>query len=167
MRVILVSVGTDGDVFPYVGLGAVMRSREHQVTLVASAHYESLARAHGFAFAALVSAEENHRLFGHPDFWNPLKTAPLMARWGLRFIERQYQLLAKLVIDNTILVASPGVLAAGLVHEKQGCPAGEPGSPALDDPQLNRAGDHAGFDVSSPCPSAGLEDLLARSRRWR
>ena len=60
------------------------------------------------------------QLFGHPDFWNPLKTAPLMARWGLRFIERQYQLLAKLVIDNTILVASPGVLAAGLVHEKQG-----------------------------------------------
>src|ERR1041385_5544676 len=118
MRVILVSVGTDGEVFPYVGLGAELRSRGYEVMLVASAHYESLAARHGFAFQALVSAEENHELFGDPDFWNPVKNAPLMARWGMRFVQRQYNLLSKLIVDNTVLVASPGVFAAGLVHEK-------------------------------------------------
>ena len=80
MHVLLVSVGTDGDIFPYVGLGVALRARGHSVTLVASEHYEPLATRHGFAFAALVSAEENRELFEHPDFWNPLKTAPLMAR---------------------------------------------------------------------------------------
>ena len=122
MHAVLVSVGTDGDIFPYVGLGAALRTRGHSVTLAASEHYEPLAKRHGFAFQALVSAEENHELFGHPDFWNPLKTAPLSARWGVRFIRRQYDLLSKLVTPETALVANPGVLAASLVHEKLGVP---------------------------------------------
>ena len=44
-------------------------------------------------------------MFRHPDFWNPLKTAPLAARWGVRFIRRQYDLLSKLVTPDTVLVA--------------------------------------------------------------
>jgi rhamnosyltransferase subunit B len=71
---------------------------------------------------ALVSAEENHELFGHPDSWNPLKNAPLMARWGVRFIRRQYDLLSKLATRETVLVANPGVFAASFVHEKLGVP---------------------------------------------
>jgi rhamnosyltransferase subunit B len=122
MHVILVSVGTDGDIFPYVGLGAKLQSRGHQITLTASAQYESLASANGFDFHALVSAEENDALFGHPEFWNPLKNAPLMARWGVRYIQRQYELLAKLTQEGTVLVASPAVFAATLVHETKGTP---------------------------------------------
>jgi UDP:flavonoid glycosyltransferase YjiC (YdhE family) len=122
MHVLLVSVGTDGDIFPYVGLGRKLRARGHQVTLTASALYESLAKAHGFAFQALVSSEEHDELFSHPDFWNHLKNAPLMARWGMRFMQRQYDLLSKLITEDTVLVASPGVLAAALVHERAGTP---------------------------------------------
>ena len=80
MRVVLISVGTDGDIFPYVGLGAALRARGHSVTLAASEDYGALAEKHGFAFHALVSTTENQDLFKHPDFWKPLKTAPLMAR---------------------------------------------------------------------------------------
>jgi UDP:flavonoid glycosyltransferase YjiC (YdhE family) len=112
MHVFLVSVGTDGDVFPYAGLGAKLRSRGHQAMLVASAHYEALAGAHGLAFRPLVSAEEHQALFEHPDFWHPLKTAPLAARWGMRL----------LITPDALLVASPGVFAAALVHEKAGVP---------------------------------------------
>jgi hypothetical protein len=57
-----------------------------------------------------------------PDFWNPLKTAPLAARWGVRFIQRQYDLLSKLIIGDVVLVANPAVFAAALVHEKSGTP---------------------------------------------
>jgi UDP:flavonoid glycosyltransferase YjiC (YdhE family) len=122
MHAVLVSVGTDGDIFPYAGLGAELRGRGHSVTLVASEHYEPLATRHGLAFAALVSAAENRELFEHPDFWHPLKTAPLMARWGTRFIRRQYDLLSKLVTRETVFVANPGILAASLIHEKLGVP---------------------------------------------
>jgi UDP:flavonoid glycosyltransferase YjiC (YdhE family) len=122
MHVVLISVGTDGDIFPYVGLGAELRARGHSVSLVASAQYEALAKKHGFAFHALVSAEENQELFGHPDFWHPRKNAPLMARWGARFLRRQYDLLSQLVTRETVFVANPGVLAAALVHETHAVP---------------------------------------------
>jgi UDP:flavonoid glycosyltransferase YjiC (YdhE family) len=122
LHVILVSVGTDADIFPYVGLRAKLRSRGHRVTLAASAQYEPLAEAHVFAFAPLVSAAENHELFGHPDFWNPRKTAPLAARWGVRFIQRQFDLLSKLLTGDAVLVANPGVFAAAMAHEKSGTP---------------------------------------------
>jgi UDP:flavonoid glycosyltransferase YjiC (YdhE family) len=122
MHVILVSVGTDGDIFPYVGLGAKLRARGHHVTLTASAHYESLASAHGFDFRALISAEENDELFTHPDFWSPFKNAPLMARWGVRYIGRQYELLSKLIVEDSVFVSSPAVFAASLVHETAGTP---------------------------------------------
>jgi rhamnosyltransferase subunit B len=92
------------------------------VTLVTSAQYEPLSATHGFGFRSLVSEEEHHELFSHPDFWNPLKTAPRMARWGVRFIGRQYDLLAGLIREDTIMVASPGVLAAAMIHEKLGVP---------------------------------------------
>src|SRR5687767_15116995 len=97
-----------------------LQARGHSVTLVASEHYEPLARRHGFAFAALVSATENDELFTHPDFWNPLKTAPLCARWGMRFLRRQYELHSKLITPDTMLVANPSVFAAPLVHEMLG-----------------------------------------------
>lgn len=122
MRFILVSVGTDGDVVPYVGLGAKLRSRGHQVTLAASAHYESLASAHSLGFQALVSTQENDELFGNPDFWNPLKAGPVAARWGVRFLGRQFELLSKLITDEIVLVANPGVFAAALVAEKSSVP---------------------------------------------
>jgi rhamnosyltransferase subunit B len=122
MHVILVTIGTDGDIFPYIGLGAVLKARGHQVTLVASAHYESMAHKHGLAFRALVSEQENSALFGHPDFWNPLKTAPLAARWGVRFIRRQYDLLSSMLTRDAVIVTSPGVFASAMVHEKTGAP---------------------------------------------
>src|SRR2546428_13863448 len=106
MHVVLISVGTDGDIFPYVGFGAALRARGHSVTLAASEHYGTLAEKHRFAFHALVSAEENQELFEHPDFWKPLKTAPLMARWGVRFMRRQYDLLSGLITQDTVLVAN-------------------------------------------------------------
>ncbi|MCD6050203.1 MAG: glycosyl transferase family 28 [Verrucomicrobia bacterium] len=122
MHAILITVGTDGDIFPYVGLGTVLRARGHTVTLVASEHYEPLARRHGFAFRALISKTENDALFHHPDFWHPFKTGALSARWGVRFIRRQYELVKSITTPDSVLIASPGVFAAPLVYDKLGTP---------------------------------------------
>jgi UDP:flavonoid glycosyltransferase YjiC (YdhE family) len=123
MHAILASFGTDGDVFPYVGLGIKLRARGHRVTLVAAEDYHALASDHGFAFRAWVSTAEAEELLAHPDFWHPIKTAPLSAKWGVRFLRRQYALMKELAHeDGSVLVASPGMLAARLLHEKEATP---------------------------------------------
>lgn len=122
MRCLLASIGTDGDIFPHLGLGKELLARGHAVVLAASGHYEPLARAHGLDFHPLASAEENHELFGHPDFWHPFKNAPLLARWGVRFLPRQYAELRQIASPGTLLISSPGVYAATMLHEKEGLP---------------------------------------------
>ena len=123
MHSILVCVGTDGDVFPFIGLGARLRARGHRVTLLANEGYRSLATEHGFAFHALVTAGESDEFLTDPDVWRPVKGALLAARWAVRFFRRQYDLLAAAASDgDAVLAASPGVFAARLVQEKLSIP---------------------------------------------
>lgn len=119
MHVILASAGTDGDVYPYIGLGAKLRSRGHHVTLVANEQYQSQAAELGFSFRALFTNEETEQVLANPDIWHPIKSALVGAQWGVRHIGRQYELLRELASDDeTVLVASPAVLAARLIQEK-------------------------------------------------
>ena len=119
LHVILTSIGTDGDVLPYVALGAALARRGHRVTLAVSESYRGLVEANGLSLAPLVSREENERCFSDPDFWHPLKGPMVGAKWGVEFLPRQYELLAGLARDDgtSVLVASPGVVAARLVQE--------------------------------------------------
>ncbi|HBI45795.1 MAG TPA: hypothetical protein DDY78_23520 [Planctomycetales bacterium] len=119
MHAILASIGTDGDVFPYIGLGAKLRARGHRVTLASHEHYRTLAAENGFGFLALVSDDETRACLSNPDVWHPLKNAAFLAQWGARLIGRQYALLAGLASDpEAVLAASPAVFAARLVQEK-------------------------------------------------
>jgi len=50
MHVILTSIGTDGDIFPFIGLGMKLLAMGHTVALAASAEYQPLADANDFPF---------------------------------------------------------------------------------------------------------------------
>jgi hypothetical protein len=56
MHVILATVGTDGDVFPHLGLGAALHARGHRVTLAAPETYR--ARAHALVTPSLNRARD-------------------------------------------------------------------------------------------------------------
>ena len=123
MHAILVTVGTDGDVFPYLGLGAVLRARGHRVTLVTNAQSESQATDLDLGFRALLTEAEARAPLADPDFWHPIKGGGIAARWVTPFIHRQFELLDELSSDeDTVLVASPGVVSARLVQETRGRP---------------------------------------------
>ena len=123
MHVILATVGTDGDVFPHIGLGAMLRARGHRVTLAAPEPYRTRADALGIDFWPLVTAAEVSRMLTDPDLWRPFRSGMMMARWGGPMIPRQYKMLAELAAQpGSVLVANPGLLAARLVQEKLGTP---------------------------------------------
>jgi len=71
MHAILVTMGTDGDVFPYVGLGAKLRWRGHRVTLAGPETYQGLAARHGLGFRCLVSQAAADEFLARPDLWHP------------------------------------------------------------------------------------------------
>lgn len=123
MHAILASIGTDGDVFPFVGLGRALRSRGHRVTLAAPETYRTRATTADLEFAPVVTAEEVGQMLANPDLWHPIKSGVMMARWGAPMMRRQYETLAGLAQQpDAVLVASPGLLPARLVQQKLDVP---------------------------------------------
>jgi rhamnosyltransferase subunit B len=123
MHVILATLGTDGDVFPHIGLGAALHARGHRVTLAAPETYRARAHDLGIEFCSLVTVVEQDGMLADPDLWHPFRSGLMMARWGGPMIARQYEALAALSRQpDSVLVANPGVLAARMVQEKLGVP---------------------------------------------
>jgi UDP:flavonoid glycosyltransferase YjiC (YdhE family) len=119
MHAILATVGTDGDVFPHIGLGGALVARGHRVTLAGPETYRDRCLALGLEFRPLVTAQEVQRMLADPDMWHPFRSGLMMARWGMAMVPRQYEALAELARERgTVLVANPGLLPARLVQEK-------------------------------------------------
>ena len=123
MHAILLTLGTDGDLFPYVGLGANLRARGHRVTLASSESYRFLATEHSFDFRPLMSHAEADDFLADPDLWHPYKGALLGASWAVRHLQRHFELIAELAKDpDAVLIANPALFAARIVHDKLGTP---------------------------------------------
>ncbi|HET6250615.1 MAG TPA: nucleotide disphospho-sugar-binding domain-containing protein [Tepidisphaeraceae bacterium] len=123
MHAIFASLGTDGDIFPYLALGVVLRRRGHRVTAVFSEEYRSRTVGLGLEFRALVSAEENRELFDNPDFWHPLKGGKIGADWGVSKIPATHATLMELVSQgDAVLIVNPAILAARVIQDHLGTP---------------------------------------------
>src|SRR5438105_261610 len=106
MHAILATVGTDGHVFPHIGLGCALRERGHRVTLAGPETYRDRSLALGLEFCPLVTAEEVRRMLADPDMWHPFKSGLMMARWGAPMMPRQYAALVGLAREpGAVIVA--------------------------------------------------------------
>lgn len=120
---ILASAGTHGDVLPYAALSRELAKQGHRVTLAVNEGYADLAEKLGVEFAPLVSNDETLRLIGNPDIWHPVKSAIVGSRWGVSLLEEQFELLSRLSEpENTVIAASPAILAARMIQEKHARP---------------------------------------------
>jgi len=115
---ILASIGTDGDIYPFLALGMELRKRRFRVTLASHEHFAQTARKEGLEFTSIVSEEETRELLEQPNFWHPLKGPFVIGRWGTRLLKRHYVTLRRMTrSDNAFIVASPGIMAARLLQE--------------------------------------------------
>jgi UDP:flavonoid glycosyltransferase YjiC (YdhE family) len=60
MNILLIALGSAGDVNPMIRLGAALKTRGHSVTVVASAYFEVQIRRAGLEVIALGTIDEYH-----------------------------------------------------------------------------------------------------------
>ncbi|TWU22695.1 glycosyltransferase [Bythopirellula polymerisocia] len=124
MKFLITALGSYGDVFPMVGLGAALCGRGHQVVLVTNPHFQAIVEAAGIEFLPLGTAEEYDELAHHPDLWHPMRGPIMVLRKSFKNGLRElYDIVsANVTQGETILVAHCLDLASRIHHDKFGTP---------------------------------------------
>lgn len=73
MRVLIIAIGSAGDVHPFLGIGSALMKRGHEVFIITSPYFESAVRNSGLQFRPLGTVEDFQKLQGDPALWHPRK----------------------------------------------------------------------------------------------
>ncbi|MDZ4674460.1 MAG: glycosyltransferase [Gemmatimonadota bacterium] len=124
MHFLMTSVGSSGDVHPYIGMGRRLRQRGHDVTLLAADPHRPAIEAAGLGFASIWSEADYQDVTHDPDLWHPRRglgkvlevaTAGLDTLW--RELEARYE------PGRTMIVGHPLAFGARAFEEKFRVPA--------------------------------------------
>lgn len=124
-NVLLTSMGTNGDVIPFVRVGSALRERGHRATLISHCFFGEIAERAGIEFAAVDTPDTYQEYIVDGPLSNTPLGIPLFFRKQvLPKLLTEYELLReRCVPGETIVVtsANPGI-AARLLAEKLGVP---------------------------------------------
>lgn len=115
MRFAVVTLGSAGDLHPFLAIAKALVERGHDVRLLSQAPYEPQSLAEGVPFVPVVDAATHRRTLTHPELWHPLNGFGVLWRHlAVPAIEPVCDTLGQLAQasdDPLTVLASP--LAAG------------------------------------------------------
>ncbi len=124
VHVLVIPMGSAGDVYPFVAMATALRQRGHRVTLLTSGAYQWLAEAEGLDFVPLISASEHEELVANPLLWHPRHGAEFFCRSiVLPGVRKVYDLVAERnEPGQTVMLAPPWAMGARIAQEKMQVP---------------------------------------------
>lgn len=124
-HILILAVGSAGDVYPFIVIGQALRARGHAVTLVASANFQQRVERAGLRFVSGLSQQELDAGVLDPDLWHPVKGFATIWKHMARHLPAAYAQQLALVQESpapTIIVASTLGLTGRLLQETHGVP---------------------------------------------
>lgn len=118
MEFLLTTIGSHGDVHPFVGLGIRLQQRGHRVRLVTNEFFAPLVRAAGIEFIELGKSQEYLQLAGNPDMWKPRTAFKVVFGAVAHLLEDLYNVISRNLTDNTVVAASSLCLGARIAEDK-------------------------------------------------
>lgn len=123
MHIVIVTAGSAGDVFPFLGLARVLRARGHDVEVTANEVFGGAVRRAGIGFIEVGTAAQYRVAIENPDLWHPRKGIDIVFRQGvLPTVEPTIALLRARRRKDTVLVAGTFGLGARLLRDAGGPP---------------------------------------------
>jgi rhamnosyltransferase subunit B len=124
LNVLLIALGSSGDVLPFVGLGRALRARGHRVTLLANSHFESLIRESELDFVELGTEADYQSITENSSLWKPVPGVRLIADGLiLRNMRRTLEIVEQTNIPGQTVIAAPlTAFGARIAQERHGIP---------------------------------------------
>ena len=122
-RVLLLPIGSSGDVNPFVWLGRQLRDSGHEVAVVANPFFARTVEAAGLRHLPIGSEADYQTLTGNPALWHPTKGTPLVMRYAGEAAERYYEIIrreAEREANPPLVLAPVTAFGAMLAREKLG-----------------------------------------------
>lgn len=119
MKYLLVSIGSHGDVHPFVGIGQTLRRRGHMVALATNDHFRPLVERAGLRFLSL--GDEQSFLTGLKDkrVWSRFGGFAAIARWIRPLHEKTYEVIkAEFRSDPETIVAGSSLAFGARVAQE-------------------------------------------------
>jgi len=121
--VLLPTLGSAGDVHPFIGLGRALVARGHRATLLTNPYFRPAIEAQGLGFLAVGSLTDVESALADPDLWHARRGFEVVARRVIvPSIERVYRHIESRADGDTVVAASSISLGARIAQERLGIP---------------------------------------------
>ena len=121
-RFVFSALGSAGDVHPFIVVAHALRTRGHDVVLMASPYFEARIAAAGIPFAALGAQGDYEAVLERPELWESGKAARFIIDELLRRLPEAQAATDALAGPDTVLVGSTLSWGMRLVQEQRRLP---------------------------------------------
>lgn len=122
-HVMLMGLGSSGDVNPLLGLGVALRERGHRVTLVSAPQFEPAASGIGAGFHGIGSAQAYDAVYADPDLWHPRRGLGVFFPYAAGLTDQIVSIVEERhTPGETVLVGTFQCFGARLAQEALGLP---------------------------------------------
>jgi rhamnosyltransferase subunit B len=123
LHVLLPTMGSAGDVHPFIALGMELKARGHRATILTNPIFQELIEAQGLGFLAVGTAEEANAVIANPELWHLRKGFSVIAQIVVPAIAEVFSLIERHADASTVVAFSSLAFGARLAQEKLGVPS--------------------------------------------
>jgi rhamnosyltransferase subunit B len=118
--VLLPTLGSAGDVHPFIAIGLELKRRGHRATLLTNPLFQLLIESHGLGYLPVGSEAVARAAIGNPDVWHLRRGFAILAQVVGPAIEEVYRLIERRANRDTVVVYSTLAFGGRLAQEKLG-----------------------------------------------
>jgi rhamnosyltransferase subunit B len=122
MNVLLPTLGSSGDVNPFVALGVALQARGHRATVITNPIFQAQIESQGLRFLGVGTAEAARSVIANPDLWHVRKGVGIIFRVLIPSLEEMFRVIEAHADSQTVIAFSTLSLGARLAQEKLGLP---------------------------------------------
>jgi rhamnosyltransferase subunit B len=119
LRVLLPTLGSAGDVNPFIGLGLALRARGHRATIITNPYFQPFIEAQGLGFLPAGRIEDVQSAIADPNLWHARRGFEVVARRAIiPAIPEIYRLIETHAGADTVVAASSISLGARIAQDR-------------------------------------------------